>query len=90
MIVEVYFPGTPAVPGTPARYLELNGPSWSSGSVSIPLTPEDGGYKFQIPASVVGVFVGLSNLDYQERVDAQPELDAYAATGSYTVTVTYQ
>ncbi|MDD2990624.1 MAG: hypothetical protein PHI64_16910 [Zoogloea sp.] len=60
MIIEVYFPGTPAVPGTPARYLELNGPSWSSGSVSIPLTPGDGGYKFQIPASVVGVFVGLA------------------------------
>lgn len=60
MIVEVYFPGTPAVPGTPARYIELNGPSWSSGSVSIPLTPGEGGYKFQIPASVVGVFVGLA------------------------------
>lgn len=60
MIVEVYFPGTPAVPGEPARYIELNGPSWSSGSVSIPLTPGEGGYKFQIPASVVGVFVGLA------------------------------
>ena len=60
MIIEVYFPGTPAVPGTPARYIELNGPSWSSGSVSIPLTPGEGGYKFQIPASVVGVFVGLA------------------------------
>jgi len=60
MIVEVYFPGTPATPGTPARYIELNGPSWSSGSVSIPLTPGEGGYKFQIPASVVGVFVGLA------------------------------
>ncbi len=60
MIIEVYFPGTPAVPGVPARYIELNGPSWSSGSVSIPLTPDEGGYKFQIPASVVGVFVGLA------------------------------
>lgn len=60
MIIEEYFPGTPATPGTPARYIELNGPSWSSGSVSIPLTPGEGGYKFQIPASVVGVFVGLA------------------------------
>ncbi|MBL8970343.1 MAG: polyketide synthase, partial [Myxococcales bacterium] len=36
----------------------------------------------RLQSRAVGVFVGLSNLDYQERVDAQPELDAYAATGN--------
>ena len=30
----------------------------------------------RLQSRAVGVFVGLSNLDYQERVDAQPELDA--------------
>ncbi len=64
MIVEVWQPGTPSTPGTPARYTEINGPSWSSGAISIPTTDGDGGYMWSIPASVVGVFIGLADLSY--------------------------
>lgn len=61
MIVEIWHPGTPSTPGIPPRYVETSGPGWASGAVSIPVTSGDGGYKWSIPASVVGVFVGLSS-----------------------------
>lgn len=61
MIVDVWVPGTPEIPGTPTRYVELNAANWSSGSVSIPVTTGDGGYRFHVPVSVVGVFVGLAS-----------------------------
>lgn len=61
MIVEIWHPGTPAVPAIPARYVETSGPGWASGAVSIPITTADGGYKWQVPASVVGVFIGLAS-----------------------------
>lgn len=61
MIVEIWHPGTPAVPAIPARYVETSGPGWASGAVSIPITTGDGGYKWSIPASVVGVFIGLAS-----------------------------
>ena len=61
MIIDEWVPGTPEVPGVPTRYVELNTANWSSGSVSIPTTTGDGGYKFHVPASVVGVFVGIAS-----------------------------
>lgn len=63
MIIDEWVPGTPEIPGTPTRYVELNAANWSSGSVSIPLTNGEGGYRFHVPVSVVGVFVGLAS-DY--------------------------
>lgn len=61
MIIDEWVPGTPEIPGTPTRYVELNAANWSSGSVSIPVTNGDGGYRFQVPVAVVGVFVGLAS-----------------------------
>ncbi len=61
MIVEIWHPGTPAVPGIPPRYVETSGPGWASGAVSIPITAADGGYRWSVPASAVGVFVGLAS-----------------------------
>ena len=61
MIIDEWVPGTPEIPGVPARYVELNAANWASGSVSIPTTTGDGGYKFHIPVSVVGVFVGVAS-----------------------------
>ncbi len=61
MIVEIWHPGTPGIPAVPARYIETSGPGWASGAVSIPITSGDGGYKWTIPTSVVGVFIGLAS-----------------------------
>lgn len=61
MIVEIWHPGTPSIPGTPPQYVETSGPGWASGAVSIPITSADGGYRWSVPASAVGVFIGLAS-----------------------------
>ena len=57
----IYIPGTLGDPGTPTTFTETNQTGWGSGSVSIPIIPDVGGYEFTVPLTVTGVICGIAS-----------------------------
>lgn len=57
----ICIPGTPAVPGSPARVNQSAVLGWNGGARSIFPMIGSGYYSFRVPAGAIGVVVGLSS-----------------------------
>lgn len=82
--VQVCFPEIKGRPAVPARVDQFDNLGWNSGARSISPVPGDGFFRCALPASPVGVQVGLTGLQMQHNY-AHMHHSLVARRGLYTI-----